>query len=295
SIEAGEASPEVKDRTMNIGVHVLPNFKRDTTDRNRTSPFAFTGNKFEFRMPGSGASISCPSYMLNVTVAESLRQFADILEASKDMEASVKTLIKETIIKHKRIIFNGNNYSEEWVVMAEKRGLYNLKSTVEALPHYTSEKNLELFKRHGIFTEVEVKARQEIILREYCNLLNIEALTMTDMVNKDILPAVSGYIKTLTDTALAKAQIADVSFELEKEWVTNLSSISLSLYRSVQELENALLEVNAIEELFTTTEYYSKNVLPIMKEIRIAADTLETMTASKCWPFPVYGELLFSV
>ncbi len=295
SIEAGEASPEVKDRTMNIGVQVLPNFKRDTTDRNRTSPFAFTGNKFEFRMPGSGASISCPSYMLNVTVAESLRQFADILEASKDMEASVKTLIKKTIIKHKRIIFNGNNYSEEWVVMAEKRGLYNLKSTVEALPHYTSEKNLELFKRHGIFTEVEVKARQEIILREYCNLLNIEALTMTDMVNKDILPAVSGYIKTLTDTALAKAQIADVSFELEKEWVTNLSSISLSLYRSVQELENALLEVNAIEELFTTTEYYSKNVLPIMKEIRIAADTLETMTASKCWPFPVYGELLFSV
>ena len=295
AFEKGEAYTETQDRTMNIGVS-LPQFKRDTTDRNRTSPFAFTGNKFEFRMPGSGASISCPSYMLNVTVAESLRQFADILESSKDMELSLKTLIKDTVTKHKRIIFNGNNYSEEWVAMAENRGLLNLKSAVDALPHYSKEKNLELFKTHTIFTEVEVRARQEILLREYCNILNIEALTMTDMVNKDILPAVSGYIKSMTDTALGKKALsADISCELEIELVSNLSSISLSLHNSVQELDNALIEVNAIEDLFTTAEYYNQRVLPIMKEIRIAADTMETMTASNSWPFPAYGEILFSV
>jgi len=247
-------------------------------------------------MPGSGASISCPSYMLNVTVAESLRQFADILESSKDMETGVKALIKDTVTKHKRIVFNGNNYSEEWVAMAENRGLLNLKSAVEALPHYSKEKNLELFKKHTIFTEVEVRARQEILLREYCNILNIEALTMTDMVNKDILPAVSGYIKSLTDTALGKKALsADISCDLEIELISNLSSISLSLHNSVQELDNALIEVNAIEDLFTTAEYYNQRVLPIMKEIRIAADTMETMTASNSWPFPAYGELLFSV
>lgn len=295
AIERGEAYTDAQDRTINIGASVLPQFKRDTTDRNRTSPFAFTGNKFEFRMPGSGASISCPSYMLNVTVAESLRQFADALESSKDMEASVKELIRETVTRHKRIIFNGNNYSEEWVAMAESRGLLNLKSAVDALQHYAKEKNLELFKRHGIFTEVEVRARLEILLREYCNILSIEALTMADMVNKDILPAVSKYIKTLTDTALAKAQLPDISSELEKELAASLSSISLSLHKTVQELDNALIEVNAIEDLFSTAEYYNKKVLPIMKEIRIAADTLETMTATEYWPFPAYGELLFSV
>ena len=296
ALEKGEDYASTQDRTMNIGASVLPEFKRDTTDRNRTSPFAFTGNKFEFRMAGSGASISCPSYMLNTVVAESLRQFADMLESSKDMETSVKSLIKETIIKHKRIIFNGNNYSEEWVELAEKRGLLNLKSTVDALGHYLKDKNIELFKKHCVFTEVELRARLEIILHEYCNILNIEALTMTDMVNKDILPAVLGYVKILTDTALSKkALIADIDCDFEKELVTSLSSISSSLYKSVQELDNALIEVNAIEELFATAEYYNKKVLSIMKEIRIAADTLETMTASNSWPFPTYGEILFSV
>lgn len=296
AIEKGEDYNGIQDRTMNIGVSVLPQFKRDTTDRNRTSPFAFTGNKFEFRMPGSGASIACPTYMLNVTVAESLRQFADFLETSKDMETSVKTLIRDTIVKHKRIIFNGNNYSEEWVSIAENRGLLNLRSTVDALPLLTREKNLEMLKRHCIFTEVEVRARQEILLREYCNILNIEALTMADMVNKDILPAVSGYIKKLADTAMCKSALGlDAENDLEKELITNLSSISRSLYKRVQELENALIEVNAMDELFASSEYYNKKILPIMKEIRIAADTLETMTATECWPFPAYGELLFSV
>ena len=230
------------------------------------------------------------------TVAESLRQFADTLESSKDMEAAVKALIKETMTKHKRIIFNGNNYSEEWVAEAQSRGLLNLKSAVDALPHYAKEKNLELFRRHGIFTEVEVRARQEILLREYCNILSIEALTMTDMANKDILPAVSRYIKLLTDTALGKKALSpDITCELETEMISNLSSISLSLHRSVQELDNALIEVNAIEELSATAEYYNRKILPIMKEIRIAADTLETLTATDSWPFPAYGELLFSV
>jgi glutamine synthetase len=296
AIEKGEDYNGKQDRTINIGVSVLPQFKRDTTDRNRTSPFAFTGNKFEFRMPGSGASIACPTYMLNVTVAESLRQFADYLETSKDMEASVKSLIRDTIVKHKRIIFNGNNYSEEWVSIAESRGLLNLRSAVDALPLFTREKNLEMLKRHCIFTEVEVRARQEILLREYCNILNIEALTMADMVNKDILPAVSGYIKKLADTAISKSALGlDAENDLEKELITNLSSVSRSLYKRGQELENALIEVNAMEELFAASEYYNKKILPIMKEIRIAADTLETMTATEYWPFPVYGELLFSV
>ncbi len=296
AIEKGEDYTHNQDRTMKIGASVLPQFKRDTTDRNRTSPFAFTGNKFEFRMAGSGASISCPSYMLNTVVAESLRQFADELESSKDMEASIKALIKETIIKHKRIVFNGNNYSEEWVALAEERGLLNLKSTVEAISYYTREKNVKLFKQHCIFTEVEIRARQEIVLKEYCNIMNIEALTMTDMVNKDILPAVSGYVKTLTDTALAKqALIADIPCDFEKELITTLSSLSSSLYKTVQELDNALIEVNAIEDIFEAAAYYNKKIMGIMAEIRIAADTLETMTASSSWPFPTYGELLFSV
>lgn len=296
AIEKDEDYAGTGDRTMNIGVSVLPAFKRDTTDRNRTSPFAFTGNKFEFRMAGSGASISCPSYMLNTVVAESLSQFADALEGSKDLETSIKALVKETIIKHKRIVFNGNNYSEEWVELAEQRGLLNLKSTVDALPHFTKEKNVSLFKKHGVFTEVEMRARQDITLKEYSNILNIEALTMVEMVNKDILPAVSGYIKTLTDTALSKkALISDITTELEEELISSLSSISLSLYKSVQELDNALIEVNAIEDITAASEFYYKKILPIMKEIRIAADTLETLTASSSWPFPTYGELLFSV
>ncbi|MDF2657084.1 MAG: glutamine synthetase catalytic region [Bacillota bacterium] len=296
AIEKDEDYAGTGDRTMNIGVSVLPAFKRDTTDRNRTSPFAFTGNKFEFRMAGSGASISCPSYMLNTVVAESLSQFADALEGSKDLETSIKALVKDTIIKHKRIVFNGNNYSEEWVELAEQRGLLNLKSTVDALPHFTKEKNVALFKKHGVFSEVEMRARQDITLKEYSNILNIEALTMAEMVNKDILPAVSGYIKTLTDTALSKkALIADITTELEEELISSLSSISLSLYKSVQELDNALIEVNAIEDTTAASEFYYKKILPIMKEIRIAADTLETLTASSSWPFPTYGELLFSV
>jgi glutamine synthetase len=296
AIEKDEDYAGSGDRTMNIGVSVLPQFKRDTTDRNRTSPFAFTGNKFEFRMAGSGASISCPSYMLNTVVAEALSQFADALESSKDMETSVKALVKETIVKHKRIIFNGNNYAEEWVALAESRGLLNLKSTVDAMAHFTKEKNIALFKKHCVFTEVELRARHEIALKEYCNLLNIEALTMTEMVNKDILPAVSGYIKSLTDTALSKkALIPDIDCELEEEMIISLSSISKSLYKSVQELDNALIEVNAIEDCLGAAEYYNKKVLAIMKEIRIAADTLETMSSSSSWPFPTYGELLFSV
>ncbi|MBR0598409.1 glutamine synthetase III [Sinanaerobacter chloroacetimidivorans] len=296
AIEKDEVYSDSKDRTMNIGVQVLPPFQRDTTDRNRTSPFAFTGNKFEFRMAGSNASISCPSYVLNTTVAEALSQFADELEASSDFESSAKALIKNTIIKHKRIIFNGNNYSDEWVIEAEKRGLLNLKSAVDAYPLYTSEKNLALFKKHCIFTEVEVRARQEIVMKEYCNLINIEALTMVDMVNKDILPAVSGYIKSLTETAIGKKAVSsEITCELEEELISNLSSLSVCLYKSAQELDNALIEVNAIENVQTAAEFYNKKVLSIMKEVRGVADTLETMTASSAWPFPTFGELLFSV
>lgn len=296
AIERDEVYSETKDRTMKIGVQVLPSFQRDTTDRNRTSPFAFTGNKFEFRMPGSGASISCPSYMLNTTVAESLSQFADVLEASSDFESSAKALIKSTIIKHKRILFNGNNYSNEWVAEAEKRGLLNLKSAVDAFPLYSSDKNLALFKKHCIFTAIEVRARQEILLKEYCNLINIEALTMVDMVNKDILPAVLGYIKSITETALGKkALLPEISCELEEEMISNISSLSLCLHKTAQELDNALIEVNALNGIETTARYFNSKILSVMNELRVIADTLETMTAAKNWPFPTFGELLFSV
>lgn len=295
AIENGEDYIDNEDRTMSIGASVVPVFKRDTTDRNRTSPFAFTGNKFEFRMCGSSASIACPSYMLNVVVAESLRQFADILEGSTDLEAGIRGLIKDTVVKHKRIIFNGNNYAEEWVTEAENRGLLNLKSTPDAMKYFNTEKNINLFKTHSIFSEVEVKARMEINLREYCNVLSIEALTMAEMVNKDIIPSVSAYIKTLADTVISKSSIPEISCELEKELISNLSNISLSLHKSVQELENRLIEVNALEDPADAADFYNKKVLPLMNEIRIAADTLETMTASKFWPFPTYGELLFSI
>jgi len=297
AIEKDEDYVVNEDLTMSAGASVVPVFKRDTTDRNRTSPFAFTGNKFEFRMCGSASSIACPSYMLNVVVAESLRQFADVLENSKekDLETAVRELIKDTVKKHKRIIFNGNNYAEEWVAEAEERGLLNLKSTPEAMKYFFTEKNINLFKTHSIFSEAEMKARMEINLREYCNVLNIEALTMAEMVNKDILPAVSAYTKDLADTVISKSAIPGVTCELEKDLISDLSNISLSLHKSVQELENRLIEVNALEDPTEAADFYYTKVIPLMNEIRIAADTLETMTASKYWPFPTYGELLFSV
>ncbi|MGN0711555.1 MAG: glutamine synthetase III [Anaerovoracaceae bacterium] len=294
AIAEGKREVPEKSRKMDIGVQVLPDFKKDTTDRNRTSPFAFTGNRFEFRMPGSSTSVSCPSYILNTIVAEELSQFAEILEGAADMETAVYNLVKDVYKKHGRIVFNGNNYAEEWVKEAEARGLLNLKSAIEAYPLFVEQKNIDLFKKHGIFSEAELFARLEISYDEYCKLLNIEALTMVDMISKDILPAVNAYIKSLSDTVISKkAACPGASFEMESSLISDLSSACDCLFKKTSDLDSSLLEVNTIEDTHEAALFFNKKIIPAMNEIRAVADELETKTSSQFWPIPTYGDLLF--
>ena len=296
-IESGSKYNKKQAKKLEIGVDCLPKLSADTTDRNRTSPFAFTGNKFEFRMLGSSFSISCTNVMLNTTVAEELDQFATQLEKADDFTDALNKLIKKTIKEHKRIIFNGNNYSDEWVAEAEKRGLLNLKSTAEALPYYSCEKNIKLFEKHKIYTAAEVRSRQEILLENYSKTLNIEALTMIEMSNRDILPAVSAYIKDLSKVAAQKKSIsATLSTELEEKLVQKLSLLELSLYNRTDSLSTALLGAKDTEgDAIAEASYFRNTVFPAMQELRAVADELETMVGRKYWPFPTYGDLLFSV
>ena len=281
---------------MKIGVHTMPRIPKDSTDRNRTSPFAFTGNKFEFRMLGSAQSISGPNVILNTAVAEELCQFADMLEVADDFNAALTRLIKTTVQEHKRIIFNGNGYNDEWLAEAEKRGLYNFKTTPDCVPHYLDRKNVGLFTKHRVFTETEMHARYEIHLENYCKVLNIEALTMLDMVNKEILPAVTGYIKELCDAALTKRSLdAGISSEVETSLAARLSALSASLYKKTGDLNAALMGVKEHPDMEDCAMYYKDLVLVAMQETRAVADELETLTAKKCWPFPTYGDILFSV
>ena len=296
SIETESAYNQKDKVEMKVGVHVLPRFPKDTTDRNRTSPFAFTGNKFEFRMLGSALSISGPNIILNTIVAEELSQFADFLEQSKDFEQDLHELIKTTIRDHKRIIFNGNNYTDEWVKEAKKRGLLNLKSTAEALPCFVSDKNIRLFTKHKIFTAAEIHSRYEILLENYSKTLHIEALTMLDMVKKDILPAVSRYVGDLTRTALhKKAFSAAISCEMEEKLCVKLSSLTDSLYRKMHLLEDALVDVGNITDVKEQADVYHDTIFVAMQEVRAAADELETITGSDYWPYPTYEKLLFHV
>ncbi len=296
AVEKGSAYNNKARTEMEIGVCVLPRFPKDTTDRNRTSPFAFTGNKFEFRMLGSAFSISGPNIVLNTIIAESLAQFADILEQSKEFTKTLNELVKETITKHKRIIFNGNNYSAEWVKEAEKRGLLNLKSTVEALPYFISEKNIRLFTKHKVFTATEIHSRYEILMENYCKTINIEALTMLEMVKKEIIPAVCSYIKELSNTAISKKTLSsEINCELEKSIVSQLTSLSGSLYERIKQLEDGLLGVKGQDPLQTQGEYYRDIVFPAMQELRAIADEIETLVGEEYWPYPTYGQLLFSV
>lgn len=296
AIETGSVYDAKTKTEMEIGVDVLPRFPKDTTDRNRTSPFAFTGNKFEFRMLGSSLSISDPNTILNTIIAEELCQFADALERANDFTKSLNELIRIIITNHKRIIFNGNNYSEEWVKEAEKRGLYNLKSTVDALPYLISDKNIELFTKHRIFTESEIHSRYEIMMENYCKTINIEALTMLEMAKKDIIPAVTSYIKDLTDTAVAKKALAsDISCTLEKNLVSDLSSLAGSLYKQAKKLEEDLLGVKTQESIGDQGKYYRDVIFLDMQELRAVADEIEGLVGEKYWPYPTYGQLLFSV
>ena len=281
---------------IKVGVHVLPKFPKDTTDRNRTSPFAFTGNKFEFRMPGSSASISGVNVVLNTAVAESLRQYADILETADDFEAALHDLIKDVIHKHKRIIFNGNGYDESWVKEAEKRGLLNLRSTPDCVPYYLSEKNVELFTRHKVYTETELHARYEIKLDNYSKVLHIEAQTMLDMVWKDILPAASAYTKELAETVAAKKAIGGgIDTSYEERLAGHVSVLLASATKKAEALEYALMGVKDITDTLALARYYRDTIFAAMNELRIIVDEMETHCAAKYWPYPSYGDILFSV
>ena len=281
---------------LKIGAKVLPTFFRDTTDRNRTSPFAFTGNKFEFRMLGSTFSLACPNIMLNTIVAETLDDFATKLENAKDFDAELNSILKTSLKEHERIIFNGNNYSDEWVEEAGKRGLLNLKTTADALPYYISKKNIDLFTKYGIYTESEVHSRYEIVLEEYSKTINIEAMTMSEMVKKDIIPAIMAYVSELSETAANKKAISpDLASDFEVSMIQRLSLMTKVLYDKVAALDEALIAVREIEDIAENAKSYKNDILPIMQEIRATADEAELIVAKKYWPFPTYGDLLFSV
>jgi glutamine synthetase len=281
---------------LRIGVHTLPKFPKDTTDRNRTSPFAFTGNKFEFRMLGSSASISDANTVLNTAVAEVLKQFADELETASDFNASLHELIKRTITAHKRIIFNGNGYDNKWIAEAKKRGLSNLQTTPDALVHFTDEKNIELFTAHKVYTEREIYSRFEILMESYCKLIHIEGRTMVDMAMKDILPAIDKYAKTLCDTVLSKRAVcADMDCTYETETLSTLSTQMKIAYETTKALEKELTAAVKIVNVSKLAQHYKKKVLGNMEKLRESVDILETKVSSEVWPFPTYGELLFGV
>ncbi|MDD7269336.1 MAG: glutamine synthetase III [Treponema sp.] len=294
-LEAGKPYGTHEKQKMQIGVTVLPDFNKDTTDRNRTSPFAFTGNKFEFRSLGSNDSIACCNIMLNTAVAEVLSQFADELEGSKDFQSDLQKLVIKTIKEHKRIIFNGNGYSEEWVKEAAKRGLMNLKSTPEALAHLCDKKNADVLKKHGVFTDIELKSRYEIYNENYVKIINIEALTMIDMVKKMYLPTASRYAKELADAIVSKDSIGgsvDQSFEMDL--VKKVSALTGSIYAKLKTLESAVASAPAGEAGEIST-YYRNVVFTAMCELRANVDELEGYVPGDEWPVPSYGELLYSV
>ncbi|MFV0314760.1 MAG: glutamine synthetase III [Anaerotignum sp.] len=296
SIEKGVVYAGKDREMMKVGVHVLPRFFKDTTDRNRTSPFAFTGNKFEFRMLGSSVSIACPNFVLNTIVAEVLSQFADQLEKADHFTTAVNELIQNTVKEHKRIVFNGNNYSDEWVLEAEKRGLFNLKTTVDALPSYLKEKNVTTFTKHRVLTAEEIHSRYEILLENYIKVVHIEVLTMLDMAKKSILPAVSAYVKELAETVYLKRQIsATINCRSEEEIAIGLSNACADFMDKTKELESALKVAEKIHDEQAMAEYYRDTVIPAMNNLRSIADAMEEAVDENYWPFPNYEKLLFSV
>ena len=282
---------------LKLGVHVLPKFTRDTTDRNRTSPFAFTGNKFEFRMVGSSDSIACANIMLNAAMAETLKEFADRLEGVSDFESALHDLIKETIKAHKRIIFNGNGYDDAWIKEAtEKRGLLNLRTTPDALATVLEKKNVEMLTSLKIFSEAEIRSRYEICLENYCKTVNIEGLTMVDMVRKEILPAVEAYLGDLSGTVAAKtAAVPGLACKYEKDLISKLSKLADEISDAASSLDTTLIRLKAILDVTDAAYVIRDVVLQKMAELRVVCDEAESITADKYWPFPTYGDLLFGV
>ena len=286
-----------EDVVMKLGVHSLPRFRRDTTDRNRTSPFAFTGNKFEFRSLGSSNSIACCNIMLNAAVAESLRQYADELEKSDNFEEDLHKLIKRVITDHQRILFDGNGYGEDWVKEAtEVRGLSNLKTTADAMPHLLDEKNKEMLMAHKVFTEAELESRCEIMLENYVKQVNIEGLTMVDMVRKNYLPAIERYLYRLAETTKLMREVSsNVKCNYEVTTMERLSELTDAILTAVVKLEDVLKELKTKEDIFDSSAYVRDDLLPAMDELRKYVDEAEMLTSQKDWPFPSYGQLLFSV
>ncbi len=283
---------------LETGAHVLPHFTKDTTDRNRTSPFAFTGNKFEFRMLGSSASVSTPNIVLNTAVAESLRQFSQKLEgvAPEEMGDAVHALLKETIIAHKRVIFNGNGYTDEWVKEAKKRGLYNLVSTPDALEHFTDDKNVELFVRHGVFTKEEIFSRDEILLENYSKSIHIEVKTLDDMLKKDFLPAVSAYVEQISDTAVKKKTLVPgLPLTYETSLITKLSSLQAEIASGLEQLLADADAADAKESALLTAKAYHEVVLAHMEALRVKIDEAESLVPDALLPYPTYDQLLFSI
>lgn len=296
AIASREDREDSRGEIMDMGVRALPNFRKDNTDRNRTSPFAFTGNKFEFRMLGSALSISGPNVVLNTIVADQLKQFADRLERANEFEAEVLRIVRETYARHNRIIFNGNNYSDEWVDEAERRGLLNLRSTADCLPYFVDPKNVELFERHGVLSETEMHSRVEILLENYCRTIDIEAVTMLQMAKKSIVPAVCTYIRELAETAsLTKSVAPEASTETERQLITELSALLTSFQHSVDTLDEKILEAHSIEDNEEAARFYRNEVFAAMQDMRGISDTMEAVVSKKCWPWPTYGDILFSV
>lgn len=281
---------------MELGVDILPNFPKDTSDRNRTSPFAFTGNKFEFRMPGSNLSVASANIILNTAVAESLRTYADELEAAPDFQKAVIALVRRTINDHKRIIFNGNGYEKAWEKEARKRGLSNYKTTVDALPHYLDEKNIKLFTTHKIFTPAEVQARYEIAVEQYCKTIHIEALTLIDMVRKKVLPAIISYMESIATTAAAKKKVSEkLSFRAEEKLLEKLSFGADAISDRLEELQNEVKCAEKVGDMLAQAVEYKDKVLSKMQELRQEIDEIEPMVSKEFWKIPTYAEMLFSV
>ncbi|MBQ7935695.1 MAG: glutamine synthetase III [Clostridia bacterium] len=296
SIENGTVYAPENTIVMKGGVHTLPRFSRDTTDRNRTSPFAFTNNKFEFRMLGSSASIADPNIILNTIIADALSEFADILESADDLNSALQQLIQDTIKTHKRIIFNGNNYSEEWVKEAKERGLLNLRTTMDVLPYFVHQKNIDLFTRHKVFTAEEMHSRYEIMVEHYCKTLHIEALTLIDMIKSDILPAVFREEHQLASTLLQKKNaVTGISCKAEETLLLQLAELADQLHSQCTEFEGSLKTAESIKDFYEQGVYYKEHIATGLAALRQIIDKMETVIPAENWPFPTYYDLLFSV
>ena len=294
ALESGEMIKSGANEEFVIGVEALPNFPKDTTDRNRTSPFAFTGNKFEFRSLGSSETIACTNCILNTIVANSLKEFADRLEGASDFTSELNALLVETIKKHKRVIFNGNGYDASWVEEAARRGLPNYISTVDAVPHYTDDKNVKMFEMFKVYTKTELESRTEIILENYSKIINIEALTMLDMAKKQILPTGIEFAKELCDSINSKKS-AGVASDLEKKLADKVTALNTGISEAIDELDNKLIGAGDAGDAEATAKYYRNTVFAAMQSLRAVADELETITPEAMWPFPTYGDLMFRV